>query len=258
MIKDLLISFKDNIKTKSSNPFFGTLMIVWAIKNWNLIYSIFNFDSTLKLQDKIDFIIKHFSSLPFYKTLGNCIWDSFIIIIVSYILINLTRLISNFFEKVITPYVYKISDKSSIILKAEYDKLKQEKEQLENKFEDERQNRLRIQADYDKLESKIKEQASLNSIKPDNLVIQQKIDNPKVDNKVIKISERLNSEGKMPQFIKYVSNSLNKIPMIKNEPHLSEFVTLGLFKIADYLGNDEYNYILTDLGEGVKDRTYDL
>jgi hypothetical protein len=257
MIKDLLISFKDNIKTKSSNPFFGTLIIVWSIKNWNLIYSIFNFDSDLKLNNKIDFIIKHFTNLPFYKTLACCILDSFLIIINSYILINLTRLISNFFEKVITPNVYSLSDKSSIVLKTEYDKLKQEKEKLENKFEEERQNRLRIQSDYDKLETKLKEQLSSSNIKSDNLTIQQKISNPTDESKIIKITDRLTSEGKLPQFIKYVSNSLNKIPMVKNEPHLSEFVTLGLFEITNHYGNDKYNYILTDLGKSVKDKTYD-
>ena len=44
MIKDFLVSFKDNFKEKTRNPFLGTYLIVWLIRNWELIYTLFNFD----------------------------------------------------------------------------------------------------------------------------------------------------------------------------------------------------------------------
>lgn len=258
MIKDFLISFKDNITTKTTNPFFGTLIVVWLIKNWNLLYSVFNFDSDAKLPNKIDFIIKHFTSVPFYKTLGICVLDSFGIIIVSYILLNLTRLIINFFEKIVTPQVYSITDKSSIVLKTEYNILKEEKEKIENKLEEERQNRLRIQADYDKLETKLKEQLTSNDTIKDGDISLEKIISSVDENRVNRIVGRLQAENKITQLNKYISNSLNKIPMVKNEPHLSEFVSLGVFDISNHYGNDKYNYVLTDLGKKIRDRIFDL
>lgn len=45
-------SFVDNIKQKTTNPFFGTLILVWLVRNWELIYTLFNFDKDWLLSDK--------------------------------------------------------------------------------------------------------------------------------------------------------------------------------------------------------------
>ncbi|WP_377717329.1 hypothetical protein [Pseudofulvibacter geojedonensis] len=56
MIKDFLISFRDNFKEKTRNPFLGTYVIVWIVLNWELIYTLFNFDDNYKLENKVAFI----------------------------------------------------------------------------------------------------------------------------------------------------------------------------------------------------------
>lgn len=53
MIEDLFVSFKENIKGKTTNPFFGTLILVWIFHNWRLIYSIFNFDTSSNLDTSV-------------------------------------------------------------------------------------------------------------------------------------------------------------------------------------------------------------
>lgn len=56
MIKDFLISFKDNFREKHRNPLLGTYLLVWLFRNWELLFTLFNFDKEKKLQDKIEFI----------------------------------------------------------------------------------------------------------------------------------------------------------------------------------------------------------
>lgn len=155
MIKDFLISFKDNVKYKTSNPFFGTLILVWIIHNWEFIYSIFNFDSGTSLIDKVAFLKLFLDGKPFLTNLSICLILTFIALIVSYILLNLSRLITNFFEKIVTPWIYKISDKSSIVLKSQYDLLKLNNDDLLIKFEKERESKVKLQAEIERLESKI-------------------------------------------------------------------------------------------------------
>ena len=123
MIQDFLLSFKDNIKQKTTNPFFGTLIIVWSIHNWELLYSLFNFKESITLDNRIIYIRQFLSSIPFLENLGLCIFITIIVLIITYFLLNLSRLIVNFYEKKITPYIFKITDSSSIVLKSEYEKL---------------------------------------------------------------------------------------------------------------------------------------
>ena len=56
---DITSSFFDNIKDKTTNPFFGTLIFVWLVRNWDLVYTVFNFDSDCNLEDKKEFIRKY-------------------------------------------------------------------------------------------------------------------------------------------------------------------------------------------------------
>ena len=120
MIKDFLVSFKDNIKEKTTNPFFGTLTIVWTVKHWKFVYSLFNFDDSATLDTRLTFIETYFKDESFWSYLLSPVLLTFAVIIGSYTLINLSRLIINIFEKKVTPYVYKVTDSSSIVLKQDY------------------------------------------------------------------------------------------------------------------------------------------
>jgi hypothetical protein len=157
MIKDLLISFKDNIKSKSVNPLFGAIIIVWLVKNWNLFFSLYYFDPKASLVEKRAFVIEHFTNRPFLGTLLWCIGEAFIVLALSYLLLNAARLIINFYEKRLTPYVYKWTDEKSIVLKSKYDTLESERKRLEKKVEEERDAKLKLQEDYDNLEKRYSE-----------------------------------------------------------------------------------------------------
>ena len=69
MIKDFLISFRDNFKEKTRNPFLGTYVIVWIVLNWELIYTLFNFDDNYKLENKVAFIKAYYKEQSFIGNL---------------------------------------------------------------------------------------------------------------------------------------------------------------------------------------------
>ena len=155
MIKDFLISFKENFGEKVRNPFFGSYLLVWIIRNWILIYSLFNFNDDLSLNDRISYINKYFTENDFITNLLiNILW-TFGLLIVTYILLNLSRLIVNFSEKSIQPLVYKITDSKSIVLKSEFERIRNQRDSLQNKLDQERESKSKIEARYKKLEESI-------------------------------------------------------------------------------------------------------
>ncbi|MFM9987124.1 hypothetical protein [Flavobacterium sp.] len=256
MIKELLISFKENLESKTSNPFFGTVILIWIIKNWNLIYSIFNFESKTTLELKRQFIIKHFKFHPLIETLLYCVAEAFVILITSYLLINISRLIINFFEKKVTPLVYKWTDKNSIVLKTVYDTLETERIRLEKRVDEERDARLKLQEDYDKLEkrysdflvdAKLPKTSNLSSSKNDS---KDEIDSESQRVKIIK--ERLTKDNKIDKFEIIAASVLNNESMQKDNAILKEFTVLGLItRGSSGYPSGNFYYNLTSVGKSL-------
>lgn len=151
-------SLTDYIKTKCTNPFFGTLFFVWIIFHWKLIYIVFSFEKGTSLEDKVNFI-SHFLDEPsFICNMGWCILISFGVLIASYILTNAARFITEFSNEIVNPKVFnkinKISNKANTISKERFDKMQEEKESYKDKYEKERESRLRAEQERDEMEDK--------------------------------------------------------------------------------------------------------
>jgi hypothetical protein len=253
MIKDLLISFKDNIKSKSANPLFGAIIIVWLVKNWNLFFSLYYFEPKASLVEKRAFVIEHFTARPFLGTLLWCIGEAFIVLALSYLLLNAARLIINLFEKRLTPHIYKLTDEKSIVLKSKYDALENERKRLEKKIEEERDGRLKLQEDIERLEKRlastteiiepIKDENSNQTIQPTPDVAQRMFENLKKNNE-------------LANFEKATTEIINQGPLKKDTDYVIEFTTLGLIRPTKMYGDGSgnyYIYTMTDLGIKVRD-----
>lgn len=155
MIKNSLLSLTENLKSKTTNPFFGTLIIVWIIHNWKLVYTVFHFEQDTSLDMRIAFLTTYFKQPAFIYDLLWCILISIGVLIITYALLNLTRLILNFSDKVVAPFVYKITDKSSIVLKSDYQQLEELRQHFEDKYESERKARLLLRDELEKSEIKL-------------------------------------------------------------------------------------------------------
>ena len=258
LIKDLLVSFKENIKSKSKNPFLGTYAIVWIIRNWRLIYSFFFFDSKTTRSERIEILASYYTYKTFITDLlWNILW-ALGALILSYLLINLSRLIVNLFEKRLTPYVYKLTDSDSIVLKEIYDKLKSEKRELEIKLELERDNKGKMQREITVLEDKIQEIlvkkieqnkeispekqfdiAPVNSTKPENILF-NKLKNKKLLDNFLEVASS-------------IANDPGWVDSNKQDINLEYYIKLGLIEIVQ-IDKHWRKYTLSENGSAVLEK----
>lgn len=255
MIKDIILSFKENIKQKTNNPFFGTLILVWIIHNWELIYTFFNFEPTKNLKDKIDYLSNHLSSIPFVKNLLFCVGITFAVLIASYVLINVSRLIINLFEKKLTPLVYKITDKSSVVLKEDYQLLQVERNRFFSKLEEEKIAKLKAQGEVTKLEEKISELLASKNITIED-VIDSNNNNLTYDNSRL-MSIVLANENKRKVLERLIDTSNNDdwFEVTKdNIKDVNYFLRTDIIQITNkHDNNTNYRkYSFTDFGNNFK------
>jgi hypothetical protein len=252
MIKDFLISFRDNFKEKTRNPFLGTYLIVWIILNWELIYTLFNFDDNYKLENKIAFIKTYYTEQSFVGNLFKTVLWAFGLLILTYLLLALSRLITNFSEKQITPWIYKITDSKSIVLKETYENLRTENTRIEAKLEKERENKKRLLIEISELEKEIDKLNLENN--QENSDTEETIKNLSLDNEVDVLFNKIKNKNLIDEYIELVENiGKEEQGWIKAEyltNSFSYFLKLGLLAT----GKDNVNFIeiaVTEVGEKV-------
>lgn len=113
-------SFIDNIKQKSTNPFFGTLILVYIIRNWELIYSLFVFDDECTHANKIHYIYNY---LHVNSDKVNILYNVLIAIlayVIGLIVIIGTRFTVDFKDNTIIPWLYNKSISDKVVNKDDY------------------------------------------------------------------------------------------------------------------------------------------
>lgn len=256
MIKDIFFSLKDNVKQKTTNPFFGTLIIVWIIHNWQFVYSLFNFEKEVTLQKRINFLKLYLEPLPFAKSLGLCILITIGVLISSYLLLNISRLIVNLYDKKLTPWIYMITDKTSIVLRSEYEDMKSERDLMSQKLETEREYKLKLQSEISNLEDKIKTKTSKVTPTPK---LDKKELNPNAQNSKIATILTDIEKNKYNRFFEEVIDYINNdqyIPFNSNKESLNYFLRLDLLTIDKTAQNDleSKKYDFTELGNKVREK----
>ena len=109
MILDSVSSFIENLKSKVSNPFFGTLIAVWTVRNWKLIYGLFIFDEDCLMSDKFEFVSNHFKDKNIFSELWINIIITFGLLILGYTLLIISRFLANLVEHRITPNINRVA-----------------------------------------------------------------------------------------------------------------------------------------------------
>jgi hypothetical protein len=155
MVKDTLNSVFDNLKERTTNPFLGTLIVVWTLKNWELVYSLFYFDSSLKLDDRLAKITDHFKDQSFLLNMGSVILITMGVLILTYTLLSLSRLVTDAYERIVIPVISKLTDRSSVVLKSEYVILQEVVKKLEVRLEEERLAKVAAQTERDSVDAKL-------------------------------------------------------------------------------------------------------
>lgn len=251
MIGEWFTSLKDNISYKSTNPFFGTFILVVLARNWELLYSIFTFDSFSTRVTRIGVIKSYLNdNLDFWNDLLNNILISLGIVIGSYILINLTRLISNIFEKKLTPWIYKITDKNSVVLRTTHENVRNERDNLQKRLDQERDSK-------GKLETRIKELEDELLDTNNNQPSEPQVNDIKSDSKNIdKVVNKLKSK-KLGTAYEQCLNTIRKGYSVSSTTDgLDDFLALGLLVFEKWDVGDNNIYKITELGEEVFNKIY--
>ncbi|WP_179354768.1 hypothetical protein [Winogradskyella vidalii] len=253
MIKDFLISFRDNFKEKTRNPFLGTYLIVWIIRNWDLIYTLFNFDSEYKLANKIAYIKSYYSENGFIENLFTSILWAFGLLILTYILLAISRFITNYSEKRITPWIYKITDSKSIVLKETYEKLRNENSRIETKLESEREIKKRLMIEISELENEI-DNLKMNNSNIENELPDFDVDKISLDNEVEVLLNKIKRKKLIDKFITTINRIGEKEHGWIDNAYWNEsteyFIKLGLFSTGQK--GDSYSELeLTEVGSKV-------
>ncbi|WP_121964457.1 hypothetical protein [Myroides sp. N17-2] len=276
MIKDFFVSFTDNIKEKTRNPFLGTYAVVWLIRNWYVVYMVFNFDKDCTMDDKLRLISEYFGKNPFWENVGYNVLYTFAVLLATYILLNLSRLIVNGFERNLTPWIYKVTDKSSIVTKDTYQIALTRIEKMESDLESEKEKRYRAEEKSEKSEKElISERTNIldyNVIKEeknrlikdiqdkDNMfkeldtkykVVEQELSKLKSnDSNVEKYYSILLKEELKEDFVKCVSSIRKGFYIANSIKGLSRFLELGFFEVLGNSG-DKSKFKLSKRGEEV-------
>lgn len=132
MILKVFKSAKDLTGDRIRNPLFGTYIVVWIVRNWELIYSLIYFDGRNTLADRITYIKNHFKDVTLLEELFSTLGITFAVIISSYLLLNLARLIANFSELKIKPFIDMTVDSKSVVTKERFNAMQVQRDELQS------------------------------------------------------------------------------------------------------------------------------
>lgn len=133
---NIITSFFDNIKEKTSNPFFGTLIFVWLVRNWELVYTLFNFDSDCTLDDKKFFIRGYYFDKVLWLEILINIGIALGLMLLGYLLIIISRLFVNVTNHNIIPRMNEMTVSKLVVNRSSYQKVKNSRDEYFTKIEE--------------------------------------------------------------------------------------------------------------------------
>lgn len=134
MIKDFIDSISDYTKTRISNPFFETLLFVWAVRNFDFIFVMFNFAEGVTLTQKIDYIHRYFEVYGTWVQLSLNIVISFGVLLASFLLLFLARFLTNLYSNILN-WLNSKTAKVTMIDKTVYQTLYEDYQIIKDKYE---------------------------------------------------------------------------------------------------------------------------
>jgi hypothetical protein len=96
-MKETFDSVLNSVKDRFTNPFLGTFLFVWIIRNWYLVYAIFAFDKECTIDDKLGYIKNYFKDYNvFLEFFYNTCWAVGLLIVIYLILIGIQYLMRSY------------------------------------------------------------------------------------------------------------------------------------------------------------------
>lgn len=254
MVKDTLDSIFDNLKERTTNPFLGTLLVVWVVKNWKLVYSLLYFDGNFKLKDRLDYITHYFSERSFIWNMVSVISLTIVVLVFTYALLSMSRLLTDFYDRVVIPWISKLTDKGSVVLKIEYVKLLDEVTRMNVRLEEERLARISAQNERDNAYAKLLKSNEASDIDMEGLdnSTDGTIKTSQANNidraKFRRIINFINGQSNTEEFNGIIDKILNDDAIYKNELIIKLLLREEIALLREDLQTGKGKYTLTDEG----------
>jgi hypothetical protein len=142
MVIPSLSSLLDNIKERTTNPFLGTWIVVWLVHNARLVYGFFNVGSDWTVHAKLEYFEAYFLANPFLPNLFLSAVYALIILLLTYMLLGLSRLLTELYEKKVLPLIIKVTDETEVVTVEKHNALKEKLITLRGAFEEEQNRRF--------------------------------------------------------------------------------------------------------------------
>lgn len=134
IMKETFDSVWGSVKDRFTNPFLGTFLFVWIVRNWSLVYGLFIFDKACDMIYKLNYVKEHFKN---YRVLEefkiNLLWTLGIVVLV-YLSLAMFQYITNFYQLGIKKINSRF-DKINIESKTHYIKLNNQFKVITDKYE---------------------------------------------------------------------------------------------------------------------------
>jgi len=147
-------SIKDNFSQKARNPILATIIIVWVFKNWRLVYGLFTFDKNTSQSNKLEYIETYFNLNNFYWNLGFCIFYAFVVLILTYFILGLSRFIVDFYENQVLLWIRKRTSETSVVGIEKFKAEEAKAESYEKRYTEERSARINAQEEHSAIEKR--------------------------------------------------------------------------------------------------------
>ncbi|WP_289058586.1 hypothetical protein [uncultured Flavobacterium sp.] len=202
---DHFFSFFNNYRSKVRNPFIGTMIGVWMIRNWKVIYAFFTFDEDYTMQGKINYFESYFEKISFWRELLSVIGITFLSLLLTFILLALSRAITDFYYKIVEPFIITVIDRQAIFTRAEKVKLENKLEGLTQKLD--KQSDLAVKAEN---LTEVMRNRHTESIK--NLEDELKLASDKIEEITAKVLNNQKEINSFSPFINSFTDFYNSIP----------------------------------------------
>jgi len=163
-IRETFENIRERIKNPFSEsnktPFAGAFLIAIIIYNWELFYSLFNFESWISRESKILIIKKYLNERKWHERIGWPLAISFLSIVFYYTFNYISLGISTFFRRWFKGLILYYTDKSQIISREEHETFSKKTIALKNRNETLKENSTKLEEENENLHSQLGELTS--------------------------------------------------------------------------------------------------
>jgi hypothetical protein len=123
-------SIISDVRDRAKNPFFATLIFVWLVRNWIVVYTLFNFDDNCNSVCRVNFIKSYFHYKSFWVEFFTNIGIAIFFLLVGHLLKVITDVVATAIRHRIKPHLNKTVSSSLIANSSDLEKMREKRDSL--------------------------------------------------------------------------------------------------------------------------------